>query len=604
MPYRGQLGKSQAEPSPTQTGVCRPFILAIAALAAAFPLPAVAQTWPRDASSIDAACTSALASLDASVAMLRHTKHPTFANTIAPLEQRVSDARDALAPELLAWRISPDAAVQRSSHACAARARTAFLDLASDPQVGASVARAASTAGTAQRRALAQYWQQTFARGGASLDRRRRERYAAAARDLTLAQVAFEQNLASDRTTIRIDGRSARGLPSDLTATFSRNRDGSYDVPVDAGTREFLRFESNEDAREAYYRARNRRAADQNVNLLQRAIAARERIAHILGSESWAEYRLRTTPLGGLQSARAFAANAVTAYASARPSPDVAPWNLEFHQRTSLAPRSVEETIGDVASVTGTVIAPAGKAPWGDGSAYDVSDAATQRPLGTLLVDFTRTPGTIGSDDLYVLDAARAGRGATVAVVASWPHGARDVLDGAYVPAFYADLGRAMASLLATTPYASLNEPDAAAAAVDAAVFETLARPNAAERRRGLRDSVKAEIDLAFSSSGSHVDTTSTWARIAQSDFPESYDPGTYPQIATSDFIGDSAGLLVLRPWARATANDATAGLADGRIDAAAGMRYRQSVLAPAASRGLADELHDFLGRAPQTPLP
>ncbi|HTU82725.1 MAG TPA: hypothetical protein VMF61_11380, partial [Candidatus Acidoferrales bacterium] len=242
---------------------------------------------------------------------------------------------------------------------------------------------------------------------------------------------------------------------------------------------------------------------------------------------------------------------------------------------------------------------------WASGVArFDVSDTASQRALGTLYVDLARRAGKPSGDGAYTLLPPRAGRAATVAIVTSWP-GRSGTIDGDRLVDFYRLAGVAMAHLLPEVPYETLARVSPDAESVDAAVFERFAGAGAPGARAMLAKTAIAEIDLDFSSSGSHVDTGSVWQRVASATFTQLYVPGTYPQVATDAFAGDDAGLLVLRPWGQLYATDLFSVLGrGGQLDARAGERFRRTVLTPGAARRLEDEMHDFLGRDARAAMP
>jgi Zn-dependent oligopeptidase len=592
---------------------CAPVIRACIALLflAVQAAPASAQgelPWPRDPAAVSATCANVATELRARVtAIAARNGEYSFANTVLALENAVADARDRVAAERFVWAVAQDDALVSASRECRTLLKITEIDAFANPSLYGAVARVANRLPHSTfDRALTLAWVDRLKAGGGALYGSRRDRYVSFARELLGVEDAFWRNLAHARATIRIDRGQARDLPPDLLSAFARNRDGSFVVPVDAGTRAFLRYESDADARKAFYRAYNQRAAEVNVSLLERAISLRDRMAHALGIESWAEFRLRSTPLGGYAQAAQFLTAASTAYASGRPPAGTAPWDLEREQGDSVVPaRSLDDALDSIGIAFGLHFTPNSEGAWASGVArYDVSEESSQRSVGTLYVDLARRSGKQTGEDAYAILPPRATRSAVVAIVASWP-GRSGTIEDARLVDFYRLAGRAVALLSPSVPYETLARVSPACQQTIAAIFERFERPEAPSARDMLKQTTVAQIDLTYSSSGSHVDTSAVWQSAAAATFTPLYDKGTYPQAASDAFAGGDAGLLVLRPWGQTYAADLYGSLAtDGRFNPKAGERFRHTILAPGATRTFEDEMRDFLGHDPHSVMP
>lgn len=547
----------------------------------------IALTWPRDPGSVTAACSNAFAQLQSRVgAIAAGAEGYTFANTVLALENAVADARDRIAVERFVWTVAGDGVLVNASRDCRATFRLNMIDVLADRRLYAAVARVAGhPPHDAFDRALTLAWLDRLKRGGAALGGARHDRYVEYARELVRVEDSFWRNLARDRTTIRVGRRT---------------------VEVDDGTLDFLRSENDADAREAFFRAYNRRAAAANAPLLERAIALRDRMAHALGVESWAEYRLQATPLGGFAQAQQFLTAAETAYAPGRPPERMAPWDLARDDAGTVSPaRTIDEALEPVGAAFGLRFARAAENAWADGVlVYDVTDASTQRSLGTIYIDLARRPGKETAAGAYTILSPRGTRAGGVAIVASWP-GRSTSVSGDRLVDFYRLAGRAVTLLSPDVPYESLARVSPGAEQTVEAIFERFGRADARTARSMLEQTALAQIDLAFSSSGSHVDTSAVWQAVATQTFAPLYDPGTYPQTASNAFADGDAGLRALQPWSQTYAADLLETLAPGgRFDPNAGERFSRTVLAPGATRRFEDEMRDFLGRDARPVMP
>lgn len=275
-----------------------------AALVAALALPSVAASarapgleWSMDAATIARTCAAAISSADARVRAIARPRGNgagfTFANTVLPLENAIADESDALAAQLFLSSVAPSKAVRDASLACDTNVENEFSALTALPGLNSAVefAAASGTAKSVYDKKLTDLWLETLHRSGAQLPPSRRTAFVKLESTLHDVENRFGRNLADDATTIELPSRQSSGLGGDMLAGFARTN-GGYTVPVNSGSYEFLTQSTNEDARRAYYIAFNNRAAAANVPLLEQAIAVRDRLAHLLGFETWADYRL------------------------------------------------------------------------------------------------------------------------------------------------------------------------------------------------------------------------------------------------------------------------------------------------------------------------
>jgi Zn-dependent oligopeptidase len=331
-------------------------------------------SWPAGAAGLTATCDAQLARYREAIAAIgrRGTRSP-FAATVLALEDAAADTADALSAATFAWSVTTDAAVRDASRACRLRWRDASADTLADPKLFAAIASAAPPRDAADR-ALARAWKSAMMRGGALLAPAKRDEFLRLAHELDSLEDRFVTNLADDRTTIRAGRRT---LPVD---------DGTFD--------EVLLRSGDAQLREAFERAYFRRAAAANVPLLERAIAVRDRMSHVLGYESWADYRLAAAAMGGLAQAQQFLAGAAAANAGARPAAGTPAWDAWRGSENEAPPRSAQSVLDAVAQPFGIRFAPAGAAPWSDDvPAYGVTDSATGANLGTLYLDLYRRSG-------------------------------------------------------------------------------------------------------------------------------------------------------------------------------------------------------------------
>ncbi len=475
--------------------------LALPSVSAAAPAPGL--DWSMDAATIARTCAAAISSADARVRAIARARGSgpafTFANTVLPLENAIADESDALAAQLFLSSVAPSKAVRDASLACNTNVENEFSVLTALPGLNAAVefAAASGTAKTVYDKKLTDLWLETLHRSGAQLAPPRRAEFVKLESTLHDLENRFGQNLADDATTMELPSRQTNGLGSEMLAGFTHSN-GGYTVPVNSGTYEFLTQSTSEDARRAYYMAFNNRAAAANVPLLEQAIAVRDRLAHLLGFETWADYRLADRMAGTPARVEKFIGSTTTALQPAvasqidamqnavraenRDSRAVlAPWDVKRGEYLLSKARAVDgnavrqyfpvqHTIDAVLDVYHTLLGvtfenvlPADS--WAPGVLeYRVLDSASGKLLGITFFDLYPRPGKFDYfANFPILDvrATSSGRVPVAAIVGNWPKpsaGSPALLSHSDVVTFFHEFGHDLAALLATAPYETLTD--------------------------------------------------------------------------------------------------------------------------------------------------
>jgi len=471
---------------------------------AATPDAATQVNWNLTPAQIAATCKTAIAQTQTRLnALLAARGRRTFSNTVRPLENLTADLNDETVAQQFLFNVATDPDVQQASLNCNNDESSFFTDLTASPQLYAALSAAvrSNTVRDVYQRQLTAIWQDTLKRSGAALSTARRLEFVRLSKELTDLQNSFAQNLGNDAATILITPAQAAVLPSDFTANLKPASGGGLVMPVNESTvTPFLQNERDEAARQAYYLAYNNRQAATNTQLLERAIAIRDRLAHLLGYETWAAYQLsnRTakTPervetfLSGLDKtllpkARTdiLTLTALKATDTGNPAAVLQPWDYTYYDnmlhKTQYAVDQnqirqyfpIQHTIDAVLDIyhhlLGVDFKPVVPAnAWNaDVIEYSVSDSATGRFIGTTYFDLYPRPHKYGHFASFpILPVRRLPNGTYrppfAAVVGNWPRpaGAQPgLLSHDEVVTFFHEFGHNMAALLATAPYETLS---------------------------------------------------------------------------------------------------------------------------------------------------
>ena len=461
--------------------------------------------WSLTADRIKTTCAAHIARARRAIRLVATQRDPaTFTNTTLAIENVGADLSDALVAQTFLGEVSPDAKIRATSLDCANDEAAFGTDETADPVLYRRLVAAGKTTThrSAADRALAKLWLENFARSGAGLAPADRAEFVRLSKELSDLQLHFSQNIANDKSTIAITKAQATGLPADFIRTFAPT-DTGYVVPVnDSTASQFLDNASDGAARETFEAAFQNIASPANVGLLERAIAIRDRLAHLMGFPTWAAYQLDVrvdrspahiskflsdldTQL--LPAARQSVAEltALKAKATGDPTATLDPWDVNYYteqrNKTKYAVDAqeikryfpAEHTVAAVLAIyqhlLGVRFSPIQNAiAWYPNvTEYAVTDTASGKFLGSFFLDlYAREGKPGGAFNDPIVPVRRLSNGTyrpplCAMVVSDWPAavaGQPVLLTHDDVTTFFHEFGHNMAALLTTAPYESLTQ--------------------------------------------------------------------------------------------------------------------------------------------------
>ncbi len=655
-------------------GVAALLALSPAPPAAAAPAPAPAAAvmpigWSLTPQQIAASCKSAMAAVRRRVDAIGRVPRGrrSFATVVLPLENASSDLNDDLAAQTFLTNVATDAKVRAASLQCATDAGSVFSELAARPELyrALSDAQASGSAKGAAQLKLTALWLTLAKRAGAGLPDPQRREFVALEQKLTDLENRFEANLGNDTTTIALTQAQAAPLPANfVAATLKPSAGGGYTVPVNESTvSPFLNNETDPAARKAFYVAYQNRGGDANVQLLQSAIATRDRLAHLLGYKTWAAYVLADKMAGTPQRVETFLAQIDTAILpKARQERDelaqlkggpLDQWDQSYYEnqlrKTKYAvdqneiqqyfpvQHVVDAVLGIYQELLGVRFSRVEVPVWQPQvQAYNVFDAASNRPLGRFYLDLYPRPGKYDHFANFPLIPRRVLPNGTVrlaesAIVGNWPQpapGKPALLTHDDVETFFHEFGHNMAAMLATAPYETLSSgfrQDFIEApsqmlenwAWDPAILERVSS-NVTTGQPLPDDLIQkmiaaryvhyalfttnqinyATVDMKYHTMPPPFDPTAVWQETVAQTTPNQFVPGTHPESTFGHLMGGYDAGYYGYLWSKVYAQDMFSRFkAQGLTNPAAGMAYRKDILAPARLEEPDQEVSAFLGR-------
>ena len=486
----------------------RSSLVPVIAVAASISVPLSARAaappidWNLTPAAISSSCDAGIAQMQASVRSIIVSRTArTFDTVIRPLEDASAELNDALVAQGFLFYVAPDKAVRDASLACDTKTSDVLTEITADPDLYQAVqnAVASNTATTVADRKLQELWIVSLKSSGAALAPQDRAEFVRLQKQLTELQNTFAQNLDEDKSTISIAADQTDGIPADMLASFTAGAGGSYVVPVNDATVELLTVAKNEDVRKAFYVVFQNRGASANVGIFEQAIAVRDRLAHLLGFESWAAYQLAdkmaAAParvekfLDGLDSQLLPKATAeietlrrLKAAQTGNPNAVLEPWDVNFENEQLRKSKysvdaqmvrqyfpvqhTIEAVLGIYHRLLGVDFAQVPSPNvWAPGvREYTVSDSRTHKLLGYTYFDLFPRPGKADGFANYPILPVRVVNGQrrlpVAAIVGNWPApapGSPALLGHQDVVTFFHEFGHNMAALLTTAPYETLS---------------------------------------------------------------------------------------------------------------------------------------------------
>ncbi|PZR56129.1 MAG: hypothetical protein DLM50_09040 [Candidatus Meridianibacter frigidus] len=477
---------------------------ALAAAALESPHPTVVN-WNITPVQIAADCKRELAAVDTVVkAVLARKSARTFQNTLLPLENAEADLNDRLVADGFLFNMATDKAVRDASLQCNTDQSNYFTEIGARPDLFAAISAVAKgrTAKSVYDRKLVDLYVVAFQRSGAGLPPAKRKEFVALSNQLTDLGNKFAENLDNDQSAITITADQAASLPADFVATLKQRGDGTYTVPVNESTVvPFYNNEKDAAARKTYYLAYNNRQHPANTVILEKAIAIRDRLAHLMGYTNWAAYVLADRMAGSPGRVFRFLQNldvkilpkaredlsvlaSLKQQETGNANATIDPWDVTYYSnmlnktKYAVDNEAIKQyfpaatTIDRVMTlyhkllgVTFVKIDDPNSWNKNDVLSYNVFDTKTGKFIGTTYFDLYPRPGKFSHFANWPLLPARrlpdgSYRPPITAILGNWARpapGNPSLLSHEEVITFFHEFGHNLAALLSTAPYETLS---------------------------------------------------------------------------------------------------------------------------------------------------
>jgi thimet oligopeptidase len=265
------------------------------------------------AEAIERECAAAMAGSDevlaAMVAVPRNER--TFENTMRPLDDVMGLMHEAFGRYAFMAYVSSDAAMRDAARAQEEALEKYQVDLGFREDVYEAVKAFAdgreAKALTGEPARLLEFTLRDYRRNGFGKPRKVRDEVQELQGRLVELGVKFQKTLADWEDGVEVPPDRAGGLPAQYLAGLTKRENGSYWVSLDYPEMyPFLDFADDEALRRTLNEKSWNSGYPENAETLEEAIAIRDRIASLLGYESWSAYRLETRMAKDPETVKAF----------------------------------------------------------------------------------------------------------------------------------------------------------------------------------------------------------------------------------------------------------------------------------------------------------
>ncbi|HEV8692500.1 MAG TPA: M3 family metallopeptidase [Ideonella sp.] len=626
------------------------------ALAAGIPGPAFPDF--RNAAQVKQACDAGLKAAQTRLKTLERL--PGSPSWIGEYDSFYGQTEDVRGPIEFISNVHPDQKIRTAAEACELRWQDFFTSTAQNERLY-KAAKTSPPADDIDRETLRQAVE-NFEDSGVGLPAAQRGKAKQLSNRIGELGQKFDKNVRDSKTRVAFTDAELAGVPENIVKSAKRDAQGRALLGLDYPTY-FPVMERAESAatRERMWRAKTNEGGPANLKLLAEIAKLRKDYAKLFGFDSYADFTLRRRMAKNTANAERFLGEvrqAVTEgeqrdLAALREAKakhlgvpvdktTLARWDVGFYterlrkERFSVDQESFrpyfppQESLQFVMRIAETMFGikytPVEAKLWvPEAQAYAVSDAATGKPIASLIVDMYPRDGKYGHAAVwsYRSGSTRTGRIPQASLVVNFD---RKGLTIEELDTLLHEFGHSLHSNLTMTRYALNSGTSTQQDFVEApsqmledwvfdrkvlALFKDVCpscKPvpdelidkarEAREFTKGsltARQHLYASYDLALHGKDLQ-DPLALWAHM-EGDTPLGYVAGTSFPAGFSHVAGGYGAGYYGYLWSLVVAMDLRTAFAQNRLDPAVGKRYRDLVLSQGGQRPPEQLLKDFLGR-------
>ena len=232
----------------------------------------------------------------------------TVANTLALYDRIQRELEGAANQAQLIGAVHPDSGMRVTAEAGGQRADALATEISLDRRVYDALSATDLTGADEATRFYVERILRTFRLAGVDKDEATRKRVSALREELVRIGQEFNRNIREGTKEVAVDSAGElAGLPEDYVAAHRPGPDGR--IVLTTGYPDalpVLTYARSDDLRRRMRIAFDTRAYPANMEVLDRMVARRDELAHLLGFASWADYAAADKMVGSAANASAF----------------------------------------------------------------------------------------------------------------------------------------------------------------------------------------------------------------------------------------------------------------------------------------------------------
>ena len=232
----------------------------------------------------------------------------TIENTLQPYDDIQIELEAAKAPARAISVLHPDARMRAAADDVSLRADAIDADLKVNRATYDAIAAIDLKRADAETKYYVERVLRAYRLNGVTLDGAKYDRVKQLNQDLAAATREFLRNIQNNPGSITVaSAADLDGLPPDFIARHAPDAKGAITLSTnDSDYRPILTFAKRDDVRKRLYFENANRAYPVNMAVLDRMLAIRTELAHLLGFASWAEYDIAPRMAGSAKAATDF----------------------------------------------------------------------------------------------------------------------------------------------------------------------------------------------------------------------------------------------------------------------------------------------------------
>lgn len=214
----------------------------------------------------------------------------SFKAVTEALDQVLTDFHDQVSPLTFMGYVSTEPKIAQEASACESKTSQFAVEIFTRKDLYLTLKSARGKTKTQKR--LHHEFLRSFEKNGLRLSDESLAEFKSLKLKLAELETEFAKNLNLDASFLEFSGEELKGVPESLIQRFKKTADGKKYIVTTKSTDVTPVMENAQSSatRKKMYAAYNNRQAKENLPLFEEALVIRQKLAHLMGFKTWADY--------------------------------------------------------------------------------------------------------------------------------------------------------------------------------------------------------------------------------------------------------------------------------------------------------------------------